>query len=395
MRLPLLLFCVTFSLAGQTIAPEQIDTLVEAAMKAWKVPGASVAIVQQDRIAHVKGYGIRELGKEDKVTADTVFAIASVSKAFTTTAMAMLVDEGKMNWDDPVSKYLPWFRLSDPLASSAVTLRDIVSHRTGLTRHDALWIGSPWTREELIRRTATLKLSKPFRSAYQYQNLMFTTAGEVVAASSGKSYEEFVRTRIFEPLGMKKACFNVEEAQKSPDFAAAHDRGDPEPKLGKWRNVDNIGGAGEINASARDMAQWLRLHLNDGMYDGKRLVSAKNLEETRMPHTPQRLDGITRAYNPETNLMTYGMGWNTYDYRGQYVVSHGGALSGFRAHLTLLPKYKVGFVILSNLGGTQMPEALRNTFIDSMLGLPARDWNAEFQQVAAKAEAEDKKRKQQ
>ena len=165
---------------AQSVDSAAIDRLVEDALKEWQVPGAAIAIIRGDEVVYLKGYGVRELGSTQPVTPDTLFAIGSTSKAFTTTAMAILVDEGKMKWDDPVRKHIDFFRLSDPLANEYVTMRDLVTHRTGLTQHDLLWYGSPWTREEIIRKIGLVKLTQPFRSTYQYQNIMFLAAGYAV-----------------------------------------------------------------------------------------------------------------------------------------------------------------------------------------------------------------------
>lgn len=381
---------------AQVFSVSAIDRAVEEARAAWKAPGIALAIVHGDRAVLVKGYGVKRFGSAEPVTPDTVFVIASMTKAFATASMAMLIDEGRMSWDDPVRKHLPYFHLSEPLADASVTLRDIVSHRTGLSRHDLLWLGSPWNRGDLIRRMAELKLSKPFRAEYQYQNLMFTTAGEAVAAVAGKPWEEFVRQRIFEPLSMRNSSFKVEEGQKNPDHATGHERNAKhEMKAVDWRNVDNIGAAGEINSTARDLVNWIRLHLNEGLLEGKRLISEANVREMHSPQIVVRMDAESRATNPDSNFLNYGLGWRVYDYKGEYVVSHGGSLRGFRSHVTLLPKHDVGFVVLSNLGSNALPEALRNTIIDIVLEKPGRDWNQLYLAAAEKSRrAEEEKKRQ-
>lgn len=378
---------------AQSFDPATIDSMVQDALRAFGVPGASVAIVKGDEVIYLKGHGVKRVGGAEPVTPDTLFAIGSTTKAMTATAMAMLVDEGKMAWDDPVRRYVEFFRLSDPLADDNVTLRDLVTHRTGLSRHDLLWYGSPWSREEIIRKIGAAKLTRSFRSVYQYQNIMFLTAGYAVGVAAGTTWEDFVQKRIFDPLGMKTANFSTAVAEKSPDHATPHRKNregivEPIP----WRNIDNIGPAGSVNASARDMSQWIRFQLGDGTFEGKRLISAAALAETKTPQMVMRLEGTTRAMNPDTHLMCYGMGWVLQDYRGHYLVSHGGAIDGFRARVVLVPEAKLGLVILANLGGTQMPEALSNTLVDYLLGLPRKEWNAYILQQVAKQEAEQKAR---
>src|SRR5687767_4498890 len=311
-----LLFTVT--LRAQTPDAARIDALAQAALDAWQLPGMAVAVIKDDKVVHLKGYGVRELNQAGRVTPDTLFHIASTSKAFTTAAMAMLVDEKKMSWDDPVRKHLPWFQLSDPCADSLVTLRDIVSHRTGLKRHDELWDYGTWSREEIIRRIGSVELTRPFRSAYQYHNIMFMTGGETVAAASGMPWEQFVTTRIFQPLGMKNTVIAHEEWLQK-ERTASH-RYDPATNAVRpYAAVDyaSLGPAGAIKSSARDLAQWVRFQLAGGAIDGKRLLSEKALEETWKPHTVLPVSSETAEDNPVTNINTYGLGWRVQDYRGE------------------------------------------------------------------------------
>lgn len=387
--------------AAAAIDTAAVDLVVQDALKAWQAPGVAVAIVKGDEVVYLKGFGVKETGASQSVTPDTLFAIASTSKAFTTTAIAMLVDDGKMSWDDPVSKHVDFFHLADPLADRNVTLRDLVTHRTGLSRNDMLWLGSPWSREDIIRRIGFVKLTQPFRSTYQYQNIMFSTAGYAVGKASGSSWEEFTKKRIFEPLGMKGANFSAQDVAKVPDRATPHLKG-PAGKVmtTPWRNIDNVGPAGSINAGVRDLSQWLRFQLGDGTFNGKRLLSAALLEETHSPQMVIRLDGstgvsaFTKSMNPDTTMMSYGLGWTIQDYRGQLLVSHGGSIDGFRAQVALLPKHKFGIAVLSNLGRTSLPEAIRNNIVDVLLGLAKRDWNAHYLAQMEKTEATEKSREQ-
>jgi CubicO group peptidase (beta-lactamase class C family) len=379
---------------GQSIEAAAVDTIVQDAMKAWQVPGAAVIIVKGNQVLYAKGHGVREIGSDQPVTPDTLFAIASTTKAFTTTAIAMLADDGKLSWDDPVRKHVDFFRLADPLADRDVTLRDLVTHRTGLSRHDLLWLGSPWGREEIIRRIGSVPLTKPFRSAYQYQNIMYLTAGYAAGKANGSTWEELVQKRIFDPLGMAGANFSTKDAVKAADHATPHGKS----AAGKieaiaWRNIDNIGPAGSINAGVRDLGRWLRFQLGDGTSEGKRLLSERRLAELHSAQVVVPLDGtsevqsFTREMNPETSMMNYGLGWAIQDYRGHLVVSHGGSIDGFRSQVVLLPKAKIGVAILSNLGRTQFPEAVRNGLLDLAIDAPRKDWNEYLLGVARKAEA--------
>jgi CubicO group peptidase (beta-lactamase class C family) len=372
----------------------ELDSLMQEAMEAWEVPGASVAVVRGDEVIYLQGFGAREQGREERVTPDTLFAIGSTTKAVTTTAMAILVDEGKIAWDDPVWKHLPAFRLSDPLADQNVTVRDLVCHRTGLSRHDMLWYGSPWSREEILRRIGLVKLDQSFRSVQQYQNIMFLAAGQAVGAAAGSTWEEFVQARILEPLGMTGANFSTTAAEKAPDHATPHRKREEKIEVIPWRNLDNVAPAGAINAGARDMSRWIRFQLGNGEFEGKRLVSAANLGETHTPQIVVRMDENAKALFPETTQMSYGLGWMIFDYHGQRITTHGGGIDGFRAMVTLVPREKLGWVILSNRGGTQMPEALGWSILDLFLGLPKKDWNALLLEQGKKAEAEGTKREE-
>lgn len=379
--------------AAQSIDPAAVESLVQEAVKAWQVPGAAVVVVRGDEVVYLKGTGVRELGSDKPVTPDTLFAIASTSKAFTAMAIAMQVSEGKMGWDDRVSKYIEFFHLSDPLADRNLTLRDLVTHRTGLSRHDFLWYGSDSDREEILRRIGRVKLDKPFRSTYQYQNIMFLAAGYAVGKATNSSWEDVVRQRIFNPLGMKGANFSSTVAAKAADHATPHLKKTGKVEAISWRNIDNVGPAGSINAGVRDLSKWLRFQLGDGTFEGKRLITAAKLAETHAPQMVIPLDGttgvtsFTREMNPETNVMNYGLGWIIQDYRGQLMLSHGGSIDGFRAQVALLPKQKIGMAILSNRGLTHMPEALRNDLVDQFLGAPKKDWNAHYLASEKKAEA--------
>ncbi len=380
-----------FSLIGLSqsppVDPKVIDQFVRDAMEAWQVPGVAVAIIRDNQIIYLKGHGVRELGKAESVTPDTLFPIASCTKAFTTTAMAMLVDEGKWDWDDRVREHLKWFKLSDPLADSQVTLRDLVTHRTGLAGHELLWYRSTWDRDEIIRRVGKAPVKNPFRSTFQYQSTMFAAAGAALEATSGKKWEDFVKKRIFDPLGMANTHFTTTAALGFPDRASPHrkDRTGMPIAIPAY-DLTRPDPAGSIQTNARDLSQWVRFQLGEGAFEGKRLISAKSLAETHSPQMVIRLEGVARDMNPDTHQMNYGMGWVLQDYRGKFLVSHAGAIDGFRAHITLDPDAKLGLVILNNLHGTHMNLALSNQLVDYLLGLPRKDWNAYIAEQVQKAE---------
>lgn len=391
-----LTLALTLSALGQQTAfdTKAVDRVMLATMKAWQIPGAAVAIVKNDRVVYVASYGVKDLAARTPVSVDTLFQIASTSKAFTTTALAMLADEGKLSFDDPVRQHVEYFRLADPCADAQVTIRDIVSHRTGLARRDELWDNTPLTREQVIRSMGSIELSKPFRGAYQYQNIMFIAAGEVVARASGQSWDDFVRARIFKPLAMTRTVTSDAEWNAS-DHATGYRYDWKKDSIAPQRPIDTatIGAGGAIKSSARDMANWLRFQLANGVFEGTQLVSAELLNETKAPHTTLRLENSTRDTHPESNVLTYALGWSVQDYRGELLVSHSGALNGFRTHVDLLPRRNTGFVVLSNLGRGMALVSLRNSLADMLTGKPSRDWNAYYLMVDRKADEKAEKEK--
>lgn len=388
MRRLLFLLLVCPALVAQSIDPAAVDRLARDTMARWRVPGMSLAIVQNDRVVYLKGYGVRELGTSTPVTPDTLFQIGSATKAFTTTGMAMLVDEKKLNWDDPVRKYIEYFHLSDPCADSLVTVRDIVSHRTGLSRHDELWDYTTMSREDVIRRIGTVKLTKPFRSDYQYSNIMIMAAGDVLGAVAKMPWSDFVRSRIFQPLGMNHSATGEEWLRSEHALGYWYDWHRDAVLPQTMLPYESLAPAGTIKSSARDMAQWVRFQLAGGTIDGKRLVSSEALDETKSPQTIVPMTGDTKDENPETNLSAYGMAWRVQDYRGELLVSHGGALNGFRTQVDLLPHSRSGFVVMANLGRGLAVVTMRNALLDMLLGKPGRDWNAYYLALDAKSHAD-------
>lgn len=367
------------------IDERRVDAAVEKSRQAWEAPGVAVAIVRGDTVLLAKGYGVKDLKTKLPVTPHTQFAIGSTTKAFVTAAMAMLADDGKLGWDDPVRRHLPYFKLSDPAADQLVTLRDLVTHRTGLVRHDLLWYGSPWDRDEIVRRAGSLPLTYPLRARWSYQNIMFIAAGQAVGAAAGSSWEDFTRARILTPLRMADSNFSARAAEAAPDHATPHGRRDAgKVEVIPWRNLDNAGPAGSINSSVHDLTHWLRLHLNQGVFEGRRLISARNYRELVTPQMvmPQGPEA-GRFYVPGAQQISYALGWAVHDYRGRQVVTHGGAIDGFRAQIAFLPAEGLGVAVLSNLGERNLPEALRLTLLDLALELPAQDWDKVYLDLEA------------
>ncbi len=374
----LALLIVSFSAAAQDAPLQGFDDYVNKALKDWDVPGVAIAVIKDDKIIFAKGYGVREIGKPEKVDERTLFAIGSSSKAFTSAALAMLVDEGKIKWDDPATKYLPGFQLYDPYVTREMTVRDLLTHRIGLERGDALWYATDMNRDEVLRRIRYLKPSSSMRSKFGYQNIMFLAAGQIVPQVAGKTWDDFLRERIFTPLGMNSTSTSISALKNSNDVAAPHSKFDDKVTVIPYRMIDNIGPAGSINSNVVDMAQWVRLQLNSGKFGDKQLISSANVNVMHSPQTIIPLEGQMKMLYPEAHFLNYGMGWFLSDYRGRKLVEHGGSIDGMRGLVAMIPEEKMGVVILANLSGTILSVPLSYRIFDAYLGAPQRDWSAEM-----------------
>jgi len=380
--------------APQTAAAKDplagLDQFVETLRADWKVPGVGIAIVKGDQVIFAKGFGERDVERKLPATADTLFAIGSCTKAFTATAVGMLVHEGKVDWDKPLRTYLPSFKMYDDYVTEHMTPRDLVTHRSGLPRHDLLWYGSAFTRREMFDRLRYLEPSRGFRETYQYQNLMFMTAGVLVEETTRRPWEEFIRERFFAPLEMKSSTLSVTDSQRAADFALPYNEEKDQIKLVPFRNIDQIGPAGSINSSVREMANWVTAQLNGGKFAGRQVIPERALRET---HTPHIISNTTLRYD-ELFYSMYAMGWGVTAYRGHLLLSHGGGIDGFTAQVSLMPKDKLGIVILTNKGGSRLPAILAFNVYDRLLGLDPAPWNDRNKEEVAKArEAQQKAEK--
>lgn len=396
----LILFILAISLLAQAQdAPlNGFDDYVNKAMRDWEVPGLAVAIVKNDQVVFAKGYGIRKLGEAAPVTERTLFAIGSSSKAFTAASVAMLVDEGKVKWDDPAMRHLPGFEVFDPYVTRELTIRDLLCHRSGLQRGDFLWYGSDYDRNEILRRTRYLKPTWSLRSTFGYQNLMYLAAGQVIAKVGGKSWDAFIKERLFLPLGMAASNTSIKDLKDNDNVSSPHSKIEEKVVVIPWRNIDNIAPAGSINSNVVDMAQWVRLQLGEGTYQGKRLFSSGVAKEMHTAQTVIRAEPPYSLFYPEAHFLNYGLGWFMHDYRGRKVVEHGGAIDGMRAQVAMIPEEKVGLVVLTNLNGTALPVALMYRIFDAYLGGPQRDWSSEllksFKALEEQGKAAQKKQEQ-
>jgi CubicO group peptidase (beta-lactamase class C family) len=372
------------------------DDFVNQALKDWKVPGVAVAVVQDGKVILLKGYGYRDLEKQLPVTPNTLFAIGSISKSFTVTTLGMEMDEGKVDWDKPVRDYLPTFKMYDPVLTEQMTIRDLITHRSGLPRHDMVWYSSDFSREDIIRRLQYLEPNKPLRSTFQYNNLMFMTAGYIAGLLNGKSWEDTVRERIFTPLGMTGTNFSLKDSQNSSDFALPYRKGNDVKAEVKRMPFDEqcpdrcaIGPAGEINSSAADMSRYVLFHLNKGKLDGKPLLSENNAIQMQ---TPQMVIQGAPDFKEESET-SYGMGFFISQYRGHKRVDHGGNLDGFSAELAFLPNDSIAVVVLTNLDGTGLPGAIAYNVFDRLLGLDQAPWSQRYLQMETKARESEQEAK--
>jgi CubicO group peptidase (beta-lactamase class C family) len=351
-----------------------LESFVDSAIAAWQVVGLSVGVVVDGETVYLRGHGLRDRERKLPMTPQTLLAIGSSSKAFTTFAMGALVDQGKLQWETPVRTYLPGFRMHDDVVTLRLTPRDLVTHRSGLPRHDLMWYNnSTSTREELVRRLAYLPLSADLRTTFQYNNLMFLTAGHLVGVLTGKSWEDGLRQLVLAPLSMTRTNFSVAESQRDQDFSFGYGvRRDSVEKL-PFRDISLIGPAGSINSNAEEMTRWVTLHLNDGKLGATQVIQAATLRDMYRPYTP--ISGL--GPSPELGPMSYGLGWFVDTYRGRYRAQHGGNIDGFTAAVTLLPNDKIGIVVLANQNGAALPELLSRTIMDRIFGGERKDWSGE------------------
>jgi CubicO group peptidase (beta-lactamase class C family) len=369
-------------------ALEGFDEVVAKGLALLKVPGAAIAVVKDNEVILAKGYGFRDVENKLPMTADTIMAIGSSSKAFTAFTLGTLVDQGKVEWDKPVRNYIPWFRLYDAQAGERLTPRDLVTHRSGLPRHDLVWYNNRTaTREQLVRSLAYLPPTADLREKWQYNNMMFLTAGYLVETLTGKSWEDSVRALVFEPLGMSRSNFSVLESQKDKDFALPYDERDSKIQKIPFRDITLIGPAGSINSTVNEMSRWAMVHINGGKFEGKEVIGANTLADL---HTPYMTTGGVST-RPDITAPDYALGWMVDNYRGHGRVHHGGNIDGFSAMVSFLPADGLGFVILTNKNGAGLPELLVRTAADRILGLEAVDWLGDAAKKRAEGEAVGKK----
>ncbi|MFT4678388.1 MAG: CubicO group peptidase (beta-lactamase class C family) [Litorivivens sp.] len=366
--------------AAQTKQIKKIDKYIEESRQAWNIPGMAVAIVKDGEVVLSKGYGVRNIDNELPVDDKTLFAIASNTKAYTSAALAILVDEGKITWDDKVRDHLPYFELYDPYVSNNMTIRDLLCHRSGLETFsgDLIWYGSDYSREEIIRRAKHLVPAYGFREHFGYQNIMFLTAGEIVSTVSGMSWDEFIKTRFFEPLGMSTSNTSIGEFNRDSNVASPHNDINGVNHAIQWVNWDNIGPAGSINSCVSECAQWIKLQLGEGTLDSTEFWSPVRTREMWTVHTANSISGWSAKNYPTKTFAGYGLGWDLFNYHGKKIVNHGGGYDGMISKTVLVPEENLGFIIVTN-NINWMSTALMYRILDEMIGGGAeRDWAGDF-----------------
>jgi CubicO group peptidase (beta-lactamase class C family) len=380
----ILIVSCTASVQAQSGPPADLDSYVARAMKTFDVPGLSVAIVKDGKVVVAKGYGVRKMGEVAAVDESTLFGIGSNTKAFTTAALATLVDEGKISWDDPVYERLRGFQMYDPYVSHEMTIRDLLTHRSGmgLGEGDLLfWPHTTYTREEIIYRLRFMKPASSFRSHYAYDNLLYIAAGQIIPAVTGKSWEDYVRERILLPLGMNTTNLSNAAFKPGDNYAWPHSRLDGKLQAIDFINLDNAGPAGSINSSAAEMAKWVTLQLNRGKFPNSdaRLFSER---QSREMWSAQTILPVGDRPGPLAALSSkfadYGLGWGLRDYHGRKLVGHTGGVAGFVSRVMLVPEENLGVVILTNAEEDGAFDAILFHLLDSYFGVPSTDWIAAF-----------------
>lgn len=382
--------CLTvlvFALSIQAQTPTDkrlmgLEAEVNKILKDYKAPGVSIAVVEKNKVVYTGGFGYRDAEKKLTVTENTLFAIGSCTKAFTSAMLGALAEDGMLDLDKPVRNYLPELKFYNEHLNAHVTIRDMMCHRTGLPRHDFSWYGSTASRMELLKRIEYQEPTAELREKYQYNNFMFLSQGVLLEKLTGKSWETNIRERIFTPLGMDNTVTKVADWEKSNDRSLAYNLvNDSIAKVIPYRNIDAVGPAGSINSSAKDMAKWLITWINGGKYNGKQIVPAKFRNEAMTIQMSN--GGLPSMESPDVHNFGYGLAWGVSSYRGHYRVEHGGGIDGFITTTGFFPTDSIGIFVCSATGNVS--SAIRNLIADKMLGLSYKDWHKQLRDAFVKA----------
>jgi CubicO group peptidase (beta-lactamase class C family) len=356
---------------------ESIERFVAEQLAAWEVPGCAIAAVQDGQVVLATGWGQRDLDAKLPVTPDTLFAIGSTTKAFTAATVGSVVEDGLLEWERPLRDYVPELRMSDPVVTDRLTVVDLLSHRSGLPRHEMVWLGQPdLSRAEIVRRLRFLPLSRDLRQAFQYCNLGYLLAGHAVEVLCGTPWEDYLRTRLLAPLGMGRSTLSVDDMTADPDHATAYERRRGAVVPVPQRPVTALAPAGAVNSCASDMTRWLLAQLGGGQVDGQAVMSPGTVARQHSPHIVVPED---RTF-PASTRHAYGLGWLIGRYRDHRLLEHGGGIDGFQTECMLLPDDGIGVIVMTNTSSSAMAPVVAYRLLDELLGLEPLDWFSSFKE---------------
>ncbi len=370
-----------------------IDRYMDSLLKEWNVPGLALGIVYKDQLIYGKGYGYRDMEKKLPVLTTTIFPIASNTKLFTATAACMLADEGKLSLDKPVRMYMPSLNFNNDELNTKITLRDMLSHRTGLPRYDGIWVASPFTRKETVAKVAFMKPQLGYREGYIYNNMMFASAGAVMENVTGKSWEEIIRQKIFEPLDMKVSCFTDEEMMKTNNYSLSYFEPDTTKKLLPELYIaqsEALGPAGTIKSNVEEMSHWMIAQLNGGKYEGQQAIPINAIRQTLIPNNIADKEG---KWDELSNSL-YALGRAIQTYKGYKIATHTGSIDGYYSNLTLIPGHQLAiFMVHNGSPGGSFRSGMAFPVIDRLLGLSYTSWSERYRKDYLEAKAQEKKSK--
>lgn len=365
-----------------------IDAEMEKLLTTWHVSGFAVAVVEKDKIVFAKGYGYKDYEKKLPVTPNTLFAIGSCTKAFTSTLIGLLNEENKIKYDKPIREYLPELRFFNTEMNNAITVRDLMCHRTGLPRHDLSWYLFPTNnRDSMLQRIQYMQPSFAVREKWQYNNFMFFAQGMLSEKIWGKKWEQLVKEKIFDSIGFKTSNFSIIDLSKSADYSFGYGlKKDSIISKKEYYDISAMGPAGSINSSVNEMANWVSTWINGGKFNGKQILPAGYIKEAASSQMVVGAGFPDKAI-PDVHLANYGFGWFVNSYRGHYRVDHGGNIDGFSASTSFFPSDSIGIVVLVNQDGSAVPSIARNILADKMLKLAYINWSSDRKKIADKAKA--------
>lgn len=368
-----------------------LDTALTKLLKDWNIAGFAVAIVEKDKVIYSNGFGYRDYAAKLPVTSNTLFAIGSCTKAFTSSLLGLLEKDGKLSFDKKVKEYIPSFRFYNNEMNENITVRDLMCHRTGLPRHDYSWyLFTTKSRDSLVQRIQYLEPSAGVRERWQYNNFMFLTQGVITEKLTGKSWEDNIREKIFLPLGMTRSNLSVTALEKDTDASLGYTvKKDSSIKKLDYYNLDAMGPAGSINSSVNEMANWVITWINDGKFKGKEILPPGYVRDAMSAQMTIR-SALPEKEHPDVYFSSYGLGWGLTSYRGHYRVEHGGNIDGFSASTSLFPADSIGIIVLVNQNISSVPMLIRNMVSDRMLRLKYTNRNAEAKEIVRKSKEEQK-----